>query len=117
MASYGQFTQIDLSDTGFLDPQTRDTRSPNREAARFALELSALSYDFEVGPWLEAGWTDISIQADERLMGGVADPATFKMTNILKQAAESRRGTLREAGAPRRRCGSGSGETWAGSEW
>lgn len=75
MASYGQFTQIDLSDTGFLDPRTRDTRYPNREAARFALELSALSYDFEVGPWLEAGWTDISIQADERLMGGVAAPA------------------------------------------
>ena len=75
MASYGQFTQIDLSDTSFLDPQTRDTRYPNREAARFALELSALSYDFEVGPWLEAGWTDVSIQADERLLGGVAAPA------------------------------------------
>lgn len=75
MASYGQFTQIDLSDTSFLDPRTRDTRSPNREAARFALELSALSYDFEVGPWLEAGWTDVSIQADDRLMGGVAAPA------------------------------------------
>lgn len=74
MSSYGRFTQIDLSDTSFLLEQHRDPHRPNREAARFALELSALSYDFEVGPWLEAGWTDISIQADERLMLGVAAP-------------------------------------------
>lgn len=75
MASYGQFTQIDLSDTSFLNPHARGSQRPNREAARFALELSALSYDFEVGPWLEAGWTDVSIQADERLMSGVAVPS------------------------------------------
>lgn len=74
MSSYGRFTQIDLSDISFLDLSERNAHRPNRKAARFALELSALSYDFEVGPWLNAGWTDISIQADERLLSGVADP-------------------------------------------
>ncbi len=71
---YGRFTQIDLTDLRFLKTASRKASGPNREAARFALELSALSYDFEVKPWLDAGWTDISIQADERLMGGVAMP-------------------------------------------
>lgn len=74
MSSYGRFTQIDLSDLSFLKSPARDAQVPDREAARFALEVSALSYDFEVQPWLDAGWTDISIQADERLLSGVAVP-------------------------------------------
>lgn len=74
MPAFGRFTQIDLSDLSFLEPGAREDGRPSREAARFALELSALSYDFEVDPWLQAGWTDISIQADERLMAGVAAP-------------------------------------------
>jgi len=72
MTGYGPHTQIDLSDLSFLTQLS--AQAPDREAARFALELSALSYDFRVDPWLAAGWTDISIQADERLMGGVAAP-------------------------------------------
>ncbi len=43
----------------------------NREAARFGLELAQLAYDFEVGQWLEAGWTDITIQVNSRLFSGV----------------------------------------------
>lgn len=70
MTSYGPHTQIDLSELDFFTQAP--AQAPDREAARFALELSALSYDFRVEPWLAAGWTDISIQADERLMGGVA---------------------------------------------
>lgn len=69
MPSYGRFTQIDLGDMGFLKAART---SPNREAARFGLELAAVAYSFEVDRWLDAGWTDITIQADEKLMTGVA---------------------------------------------
>ncbi|NLC33268.1 MAG: hypothetical protein GX781_08225 [Clostridiales bacterium] len=71
MSHYGRFTQIDLADLSFLSSRMQDPSQLNREASRFALELAALSYDFQVSPWLDAGWTDISIQADERLLGGV----------------------------------------------
>ncbi len=71
MSHYGRFTQIDLTDLSFLSSHMQDPSLLNREASRFALELAALSYDFQVSPWLDAGWTDISIQADERLLGGV----------------------------------------------
>lgn len=66
---YGPITQINLSDLKFLEA---DPHVANREAARFGLELAALAYSFDVDPWLNAGWTDISIQADEKLLGGVA---------------------------------------------
>ena len=72
MSHYGRFTQIDLADLSFLSSHMLEPTQLNREASRFALELAALSYDFQVSPWLNAGWTDISIQADERLLGGVA---------------------------------------------
>ena len=71
MAGYGRFTQIDLRDLSFL---AADPTQPNREAARFGLELAAVAYSFDVDPWLDAGWTDISIQADEKLLTGVAAP-------------------------------------------
>lgn len=74
MASYGRFTQVDLADLGFLSRENPAGMSFNREAARFALELAAVAYDFSVDRWLDAGWTDISIQADEKLLGGVALP-------------------------------------------
>ena len=72
MSHYGRFTQIDLTDLSFLSSHLQEPEKLNREASRFALELAALSYDFQVSPWLDAGWTDISIQADERLLSGVA---------------------------------------------
>lgn len=74
MASYGRYTQVDLGDLSFLDQGAMARPVLSREAARFALELSAVAYDFEVDRWLGAGWTDISIQADERLLGGVRAP-------------------------------------------
>ena len=74
MASYGRFTQVDLCDLGFLTPEKLAAPVLDRDAARFALELAALAYDFDVDGWLDAGWTDISIQADEKLLRGVADP-------------------------------------------
>lgn len=74
MASYGRYTQVDLSELGFLSPDRLAAPRLDREAARFALELAAVAYDFDVDAWLDAGWTDISIQADEKLLGGVAMP-------------------------------------------
>ena len=70
---FGRYTQIDLGDLHFLEEAHR-LGGLNREAARFALELAGFSYDFQVDRWLEAGWTDISIQADEKLLGGVGAP-------------------------------------------
>jgi hypothetical protein len=70
---FGRYTQIDLGDLRFLE-EDHHRGGLNREAARFALELAGFSYDFQVDRWLEAGWTDISIQADEKLLGGVAAP-------------------------------------------
>lgn len=72
MSDYGRFTQIDLADLNFLSDRMKEPRQLDREASRFALELAALSYDFQVNPWLSAGWTDVSIQADEHLLSGVA---------------------------------------------
>lgn len=69
MPGFGRFTQIDLNDLAFLK---KDGAVFDREAARFGLELAAVAYDFDVDRWMDAGWTDITIQADERLLGGVA---------------------------------------------
>lgn len=74
MASYGRYTQIDLGDLAFLTKAGGDVPQLDREAARFALELAAVAYDFEVKRWLMAAWTDISIQADERVLTGVRAP-------------------------------------------
>lgn len=74
MPGYGQYTQVDLSQLGFLSPDRLAAPAPDREAARFALELAAVAYDLAVDRWLDAGWTDISIQADEKLVGGVRAP-------------------------------------------
>lgn len=74
MAGFGRFTQVDLGDLGFLSEQHMASPSLNREAARFALELAAVAYDFQVDRWLEAGWSDISIQADEKLVEGLRLP-------------------------------------------
>ncbi len=74
MASYGRYTQINLGDLSFLSQMEGAALQPNREAARFALELAAVAYNFDVNRWLNAGWTDISIQADERVLTGVRSP-------------------------------------------
>jgi hypothetical protein len=74
MASYGRYTQIDLGDLTFLPQVDGEAPQLNREAARFALELAAVAYNFDVNRWLNADWTDISIQADERMLTGVRAP-------------------------------------------
>jgi hypothetical protein len=74
MASYGRYTQIDLGDLTFLPQADGEAPQLNREAARFALELAAVAYNFDVDRWLNADWTDISIQADERVLTGVRAP-------------------------------------------
>lgn len=74
MASYGRYTQIDLGDLSFLPQAEGEAAQLNREAARFALELAAVAYNFDMNRWLNADWTDISIQADERVLTGVRAP-------------------------------------------
>ncbi len=40
-------------------------------ALRLSLELAYMTYSLDLDPWMRAGWTDISIQVDNRLQGGV----------------------------------------------
>lgn len=65
----GTHTGVDLRDLGWFEKSNRG--HVNREAACFGLELAQLAYDFEAGPWLAAGWTDLVIQVDQRLLSGV----------------------------------------------
>ena len=44
---------------------------PNLLGARFGLELAQLAYDFETEAWIRAGWTDIAIQVDRRVLTGI----------------------------------------------
>lgn len=69
MPHFGNYTKTDLRDTSWYDQVNQGQL--HREAARFGLELAQLSYDFEAGPWLSAGWTDMVIQVDSRLISGV----------------------------------------------
>lgn len=43
-----------------------------QDTLMLALELSALAYDMNVGPFLDQGWQDISIQVDDLLLTGLA---------------------------------------------
>lgn len=65
----GNHTGVDLRDLGWFENANRGQLS--RGAACFGLELAQLAYDFEAGPWLAAGWTDLVIQVDQRLLSGV----------------------------------------------
>lgn len=69
MPYLGNYTKTDLRDTSWFP--TVNAGSLNREAGRFGLELAQLAYDFEAAPWLSAGWTDMVIQVDGRLISGV----------------------------------------------
>jgi hypothetical protein len=50
---------------GYFRPPLSET------ALRLSLELSYMPYTLDLAPWMTAGWTDISIQVDNRLEGGV----------------------------------------------
>ena len=75
MSGFGEWTACDLSNvaplfSGELPLFSSGARNFSRETARLSLELSALAYSFEVEPWENAGWTDVSFQVDNRLMSG-----------------------------------------------
>lgn len=87
MPSYGPYTQADLCEVETIlhtDPTQYD-----RDAGRFALELAAAAYTFELEPWLNAGFTDITLQVEKRLMSGIraGEEATFRqnMRNNFSQ--------------------------------
>ena len=73
MPYYGNYTKTDLRSVDWFAEANRGDLS--REAARFGLELAQFAYDFNAAPWLAAGWTDISMQVDKRLLSGVRSPA------------------------------------------
>lgn len=69
MGIYGRITKTSLADLDW----TKDwnCEQPCRAGARFGLELAQLAYDFQTEPWVNAGWTDIAIQVDRRLLTGI----------------------------------------------
>lgn len=72
----GEYTQVDLTCLSPLfapRPLLHGMREPafSKAAAQLSLELSATAYSFDVEPWLDAGWTDISMQVDNKLLSGV----------------------------------------------
>ena len=69
MPTYGVYTQVDLEDVAPLFDSP--LRGYSREAGRFALELAAAAYDFQLRPFLDAGWTDMTMQIDRRLLKGL----------------------------------------------
>lgn len=69
MEGIGKYTKVSLADTSWFSSVSAGQLS--RQAARFGLELAQLAYDFQTEPWLMAGWTDIAIQVDQRLLTGV----------------------------------------------
>ena len=70
MTGFGQHTMIDLSNVRALYDAKNTGYS--RDAGRFALELAATAKDYRVRSWLDAGWTDMTMQVDRRLLSGVS---------------------------------------------
>ena len=66
---FGLYTGIDLTDAAPLAHSPFD--GYHRDAARYALELAATAYDFNVQTWLDAGFTDVSMQVETRLFHGL----------------------------------------------
>lgn len=87
MPSYGPHTQADLSQIEPILHAAPDTY--DRDVGRFALELAATAYTFDLSPWLAAGFTDITLQVEKRLFTGIraGEEATFRqnMHNSLSQ--------------------------------
>lgn len=78
MQHYGPYTQADLSLTAPILRASPDTY--DRDVGRFALELAATAYAFNLEPWLDAGFTDITLQVEKRLVSGIraGEEATFR---------------------------------------
>jgi len=77
-----------LPDAACLLPENEKTAP---DALRLALKLSAQAYDMDAGPWLDAGWQDLSFQVDDLLLTG------FKSRRACEQAASKARARLEKA--------------------
>ena len=60
------------------DPFYRLRPPLSHEAMTLSLELASLAYHLEFEDWVNAGWTDISIQIDNVLQSGVVEPKNAK---------------------------------------
>ncbi len=78
---HGRYTQVDIGGTSsFFNPWAPDPFGMLRpqmdlDALRLSMELAASSYDLNIDQFLNAGWTDISVQAETRLFTGMNRPA------------------------------------------
>ena len=83
MAGIGRWTASDLGDAErlfipraddvpLLNAKRTGNEAPvlSRQALRLSTELAAAAYSFDVDPWLDAGWQDISFQVDNTLLSG-----------------------------------------------
>ncbi|HSK69616.1 MAG TPA: hypothetical protein VLA21_10185 [Candidatus Limnocylindria bacterium] len=82
MARTGRTAGVNLGNLGWFPGQ--GDGMPDRKAARFGLELAQLAYDLKAGPWLAAGWRDMSIQMERRIVPGPR--ADEEAGNLLDQA-------------------------------
>jgi hypothetical protein len=67
MTVLGDITQVDLSGTEIFLSKEKFSEA----GIRFALELSALSYNLNIRPWVDAGWSDITIKIRDRLFHSI----------------------------------------------
>lgn len=73
----GQLTGVALGDTGCLfppfapDPFGIVRRPLTAEGMKLSLELSRMAYTLDLEPWMQAGWTDVSVQVDNQLTTGL----------------------------------------------
>lgn len=86
----GRYTYVPLDKTEpfFLpweqDPWGRLRPPVSAEAMRLSLELAASVYDLELDNWLDAGWTDISIQIDNKVRSGIGKTAAGDTKSFLR---------------------------------
>lgn len=72
MSTYGRITKTNLEDLDWI--RGWNCMEPSMAGTQFGLELAQLAYDFQTEPWISAGWTDIAIQVDRRLLSGISAP-------------------------------------------
>ncbi len=71
-----------LHDFGWLEGH--DPARPSRDSAMLGWHLAQLAYDLKTEPWLEAGWRDVSIQLESRVVPGPSGDG--EPGNLLEQA-------------------------------
>ena len=88
MSGEGLYTRCDLKNAHCLLPRGRDICT--QQTACMALELSRLSYDMEVAPWLNAGWEDVSFLVDDLVITGLHGRDSKAYKTCLQAAAKAR---------------------------